>query len=170
MRIGRSCVLGFALASAVLGAASPRAGEVRVYREPQDVVAWLYRDFAWEAVMSSHFSDETFSDQSREVLERYFVKDLAALVLKDRECVRRTKELCKLGSHPLFDSSDPGASDLQVTWVPHSGLVHVMFTYPGNGQRIELDYKVVKSKSGWRVSDILYKEGHTLRGILTLPD
>ena len=159
-----------ALALAVVAAASPRAEEVRAYREPQDVVAWLYRDFAWEAVMSPRFAGDTFIDQPREVLERYFVEDLAALVLMDRECARRTKEICKLDFDPLFASNDPGASDLKVSWVAQSGLVHVTFKYPGNGQRIELDYKVVKSKRGWRVSDIIYKDRHTLRGLLSVPD
>lgn len=136
------------------------------FRKPEEVVAWLYRDFAWEAVLSMQFKGEGFIDQPREVLERYLVGDLAALIVKDRECARRTREVCKLDFHPLFASSDPGAADLEIKAI-RSQLVHVRFRYPGNGERVEVDYGVVYTVAGWRVNDIHYKGKPSLKSLLT---
>jgi hypothetical protein len=50
---------------------SPIAADRQEYKKPEDVVAWLYRDFAWEAIMI-YRPFEVLINQPKEVLEQYF--------------------------------------------------------------------------------------------------
>jgi hypothetical protein len=73
------------------------AGEDRDYQKAEDVVAWLYHDFAWEVVMSeTPLGVGYFGGQPRDVLERYLSKELAALILNDQECSERNSEPCNV--------------------------------------------------------------------------
>ena len=124
---------------------------------PTTVVARLYKDFAWEALGPT---DEAFGkplvEQPRNVLERYFDGTLASLLVNDDACIRRNRGAdCNLGFTPIFASNDPEASDLDIT--PLSGdRVAVSFTYPGNGEKIGLEYLTVRTPNGWRIKDIVY--------------
>jgi hypothetical protein len=130
---------------------------------PSAVVVRLYRDFAWEAVLAPRNDSLPFIEQPRPVLERYLEAGLAGLLLADRECVRRTKEICRINSHPLFDSQDPAATDLEVGAPDAGNIVRVRFRYPGSGARVEIRHVVEFTASGWRIRDIRYEEGASLR-------
>jgi hypothetical protein len=133
---------------------------------PEAVVVRLYRDYAWQAILAPRKEDRPFHAQAGAVLERYLTQDLAALLVADRECVRRTKEICRLDFDPLFGSQDPAAMDLVVGEADRDGIVLVRFKYPGNGQIIEIRHVVVKTARGWRIRDIIGKEGNSLRKLL----
>jgi len=142
------------------------AADYRNYRKPEDVVAWLYRDYAFDAIMSEYWKDASLIQQPENILRLYFTNELTSLILKDRQCVERTHEICNLDFDPIFASQDPGAADLKISPLDSSGVVHVQFTYPSNGEKINLSYAVVKTKSGWRIKDIIYKEGRSLGKLL----
>lgn len=142
------------------------AGESRDYKKPEDVVAWLYRDYSWEAVMDMNWENASLIEQSKKVLTQYFSVELADLILKDRDYVERTHEIGKLDFDPIFASQDPAATKLKISPGSDANHVDVLFQYPGTDEITHLIYKVAKMKSGWRITDIIYKDGVSLSAIL----
>jgi hypothetical protein len=131
------------------------------------VVAKLYRDYAWEAVIDEPSeSGKLLLDQPRQVLEHYFTRQLSELIIQDRACKVRTKEPCKLDFDPIWGSQDPGASDMKIKLGAVPNTVNVQFRYPGNGSFIEMTYRLRKGATGWRISDVQYTSGQSLVGIL----
>ena len=53
------------------------------FQKPEDAVAWLYRDFGWQAFVGRYF-DDIINDQPRNVLQRYFTPRLTGLIIKGR--------------------------------------------------------------------------------------
>jgi hypothetical protein len=170
MGMNRSCILSillFLIFSFVTVPHDTIAAGTHVYEKPEDVVAWIYRDFAFEAIMPLYWKDAYLIDQPRETLQLYFTDDLAFLILKDRQCVEKTHEICNLDFDPIFASQDPGGMDLEISPADKSNTVHVQFMYPGNGQKISLSYEVENTLRGWRIKDIIYESGGSLRKILS---
>lgn len=149
-------LLALAATPAALAQSTPGAGLV-ASAGPTTVVAKLYKDFAWEALGAT---DKAFgkplAQQPRKALERYFDRTLASLLVNDDACIKRNRGAdCNLGFTPIFASNDPEASDLDIT--PLSGdRVAVSFTYPGNGEKVGLEYLTVRTPNGWRIKDIVY--------------
>lgn len=127
------------------------------------IVAKLYRDFAWEALIDEPKQSELeLLNQPRQVLSQYFNNNLVSLLLKDRECQRKTHEICNLDFLPIWAGQDPGAYQLKVLATSNPNIVSVNFLYPSNGGKIELTYRVTKTKEGWRVGDIIQQSGNSL--------
>jgi hypothetical protein len=140
---------------------SPLAG-------PVAVVYRLYRDFAWEAVISEPRGDDSgVMEQPKAVLERYFDTRLTNLILKDRECAQRTGAICNLDFAFIWDSQDPAAYGLTIT--PGTGdTVDVAFKYPDKGSPTRITYQTTKASGHWRISDVRFKsqKGRSLLSIL----
>ncbi|HVR39766.1 MAG TPA: DUF3828 domain-containing protein [Thermoanaerobaculia bacterium] len=135
---------------------------------PIDTVAQLYRVSAWEAIFTEpDWTEQQLIDQPAAVLQKYFDEQLSKLILRDRECVAKTQEICRLDFDPIWDSQDPGAEDLKVLPGPRPNTVKVEFLYPGDGEKIQLVYRMTKTPKGWRISDIEYKGGLSLLKILS---
>jgi hypothetical protein len=132
---------------------------------PAATVNRLYRDFAWEAVMASS-SAPGLAQQPKSVLLRYFTPELATALVADDACATARHEICALDFVPLWDSQDPAAEELQISPSTTPGHVAVRYTYPSTGEVISLDYALVRTKAGWRVSDILYHSGNSLAHLL----
>jgi len=132
------------------------------------VVGNLYRAFAWQALASP---DDVFGkslvEQDSSVLHRYFDRELALLLINDQRCIERTGELCNLDFDPIFASQDPAAADLLIRSITNN-MVAVEFTYPSNGEKVRLEYRLTRSENGWRISDIRYpgKSQATLKQLL----
>lgn len=132
------------------------------------IVAQLYRDFAWEAVVEEpHWHGHELVDQPRAVLLRYFDERLTNLLLADRACNARTHGICKLDFLFMWDSQDPAATELKVLPTSDSGVVRVTFRYPNGGKSVYLKYKLVRTASGWRIDDIVNGSQWALRALLT---
>ena len=142
------------------------AAAPRIYEKPEDVVAWVYRDFAFSVIMPFYWDDASLTEQPEETLLLYFTDELASLIIKDRQCAEDTYGICNLDFDPIFASQDPAAMDLEITPADESNTVHVQFTYPGNGQKIRISYEVEKTPRGWRIKDIIYSDIRSLRKIL----
>lgn len=123
------------------------------------VVAQLYKDYAWEAIVSVHASfGEGLAHQSRAVLEKYFDPTLAALLVGDSECQRRVQGICNLDFDLLFASQDPRVADLDV--VPLApGRVAVAFADPVSQNKTRLEFRLVMVGAKWKVADIIYPNG-----------
>jgi hypothetical protein len=147
---------------------SPRAVKGSAATEGQTaVLSRLYRDFAWEATGGDNGPGSlTFVDQPRAVLLRYLVPELATLLLKDRECASRSSAICRLDFAPLWDSQDPEVADVSFTLLPRrpkSVVAHLR----ANGRRATtIVYQMQATKAGWRIADIQFADGRSLRALL----
>ncbi len=126
------------------------------------LVRQMYASYAWEAVMARPDRTPLF-DESAAVLRRYFDHALTGLVLSNQACERRTREVCRLDMMPLWDSSDPGAVDLQVDGTPTPGEVQVRFHRPGDSAWTVIRFDCVATRDGLRIHDIIYADGTRLR-------
>ena len=144
--------------------------EHRDYQKPEDVVAWLYHDFAWEVVISKSPLDAgRFYGQPKDVLERYLSKELATLILNDQKCTQHYGEPCNVNFLMLWNSQDPTATDLRISKADADNIVRVQYEYPHNGEIVKIDFKVEKFEHGLRITDIIYEGGISLQKILRNP-
>ena len=135
-------------------------------QENVELVRRLYQLYAWEAAERPVRAQKAFVEEPRERLEEFLEPGLASLLRRDRECVERTREVCKLSFSPLWASQDPGATNLVVLPATQGGTVNVQFSHPGSGQQVVLRFSVVATQSGPRIADIEYTRGSTLRKLL----
>jgi len=124
-------------------------------RADVNVVRSLYDEFAGEAVLEDPETQKPLLDQSGVVLMRYFTPELSALILRDRECAARTREICNLDFSPIWDSQDPSGATVKMAGEPTLGSVRTTVGYP-NGERRELVFQLTKTSVGWRIADIVY--------------
>lgn len=127
-----------------------------------DPVVRLYRDFAWEAVIDTPTAGSGLLSQSDAVWSRYFSPRLVKLLRNDRQCVSRTRAICKLDFSPIWASQDPGAARLKVVPGDTPQTVNVSFDYPGNRERIGMKFFLQKSGARWLIDDIQYGDGQRL--------
>ena len=133
---------------------------------PRQVVTQLYQKYSWEADPQSTATDSIpLLNQPESELARYFDADLVALLIADRECARRSGEVCLLDWDPIWDSQDPAAKDLIIRSLRTNALL-VRFRHPYTGEERALEYHLVNTPAGWRISDIRYKNGVSLREAL----
>lgn len=141
--------------------ASPSSGGV-------EVVAQLYRDFAWEVVVDEPiWHGHSLAELPRKALARYFDDSLVKLFLNDRACEEKGQGICRLDFDVIWDSQDPaGANAVNVTATKDSNVVAVAFRRGSNGETTKLRYSVVRTKAGWRIRNIAYEDRDTLRRLL----
>ena len=125
------------------------------------VVARLYRNFAWEAVLAQPGATG-LAQQPVSVLMQYFTPKLASALAEDAACAERRREVCALDFTLLWASQDPAAQDLYVTAGDGPSQVQVRFTYPSTRQVVQLTFRLVHTHSGWRVADIVYPSSPSL--------
>ncbi|MRV76139.1 hypothetical protein GJ700_30970 [Duganella sp. FT92W] len=148
---------------AALAIAIPaRPAEVR---PPQvALVSNLYQTFAYEAVLEAPDA-RGMIDQPRAVLLRYFTPELAELLLRDRACVAKTREICRLDFLPLWGNQDPDGASVQVGQGASPTSVIASLRFAGTSSR--LTYTLIQTTRGWRIADIAYGDGRaTLKEIL----
>jgi hypothetical protein len=131
---------------------------------PEQTVRRLYHDYAWEAVMTAQ-AGTSLADQPQQVLRRYFTPRLASAIRSDSQCAAQNHDICALDFSPIWDSQDPGAYDLTVSSLADSRVL-VQFKTPQGDKASRLEYRLVRLQSGWRISDIVYPEGGSLRSLL----
>ena len=134
-----------------------------------EVVASLYKDFAWQAFTSQHeLFGKGVADQDLATLERYFAPELASLLLQDVACKAKTQGICNLDFDLLFDSQDPRIADLHVARIA-SGMVAVEFIDPVTYEKTELEFRLELLAGKWKIIDIRYQRNDetSLREILS---
>lgn len=130
--------------------------------EPTDAVSFvaeLYRAYAWEAVVDKPYLGPGLFGEPREVMARYLAPELVEGVLADRQRSADSGDIGALDYAPMWASQDPAASQLRIRAGAQPAEVRVEFVYPGNGQRIGIDYRLVQTAIGWRVVDIRSDDG-----------
>lgn len=130
------------------------------------LVSSLYKAFAFEAVLDEPMGPY-FIDQPKEVLLRYITPDLFELIHRDRVCTSTTHEICRLDFAPLWGNQDPAGTSVSFKTGPSGDTVvgHMRI----GSQSTQLVYSLVQTRAGWRINDITYDNGWTLRKILGAP-
>jgi hypothetical protein len=103
----------------------------------------------------------------KRTLSKYFDKELTTLFIKDDECKKREQGVCNLDFDPIYDAQDfeEKTTNLQIAAVAgQPDLFNVTFTNLGTRTLV---YRLTSTPSGWRISDIKYPEGPSLKEILS---
>ena len=126
---------------------------------PEDFLGSLYR-------FHQPWTEQRGWWDNKQTLSKYFDKELTALFLKDAECQKREQGVCNLDFDPIYDAQDfEKTTNLQITAVAgQPDLFKVTFTNLGTRTLV---YKLTNTPSGWRISDIKYAEGPSLKETLS---
>ncbi len=125
---------------------------------PQALVADLYR-------VHNRKHSPFFQTRSRALLYKYFEKDLADLIWRD--AVKSKGEVGALDGDPLYDAQDMEIKKFAIgkpSYADHKATVNV--TFENLNQPKSFVFILVNGRSGWRISNIEYGEGRSLRGYL----
>lgn len=163
MALGRSCRLVIALL--ILPATAALAQST-----PTEAVTRLYRDYAWEVVFASAPAGATgFAQSPKAALTKYVDTSLARLLVADQACLARGEGICNLDFAPLWGSQDPAVSEFEIGATRDPAIIRVKYTIPGGDQEVTIDLQLVRTPAGWRVRDIFYEGGNSLRELLSTP-
>lgn len=144
-----------------LAAAAPHDAEVAAVRA-------LYVRYAAESVTDDPASP-TLATAPRAVLRQHLTKELTRLWLRDRDCVQRTREICRIDFAVIWDSQDPVGTVVSLAWDAQQRRVAASLRRADGSTQV-LAYSLVKETSGWRIADIDYGDGRSsLRQLLMAP-
>jgi Protein of unknown function (DUF3828) len=127
----------------------------------KDLVAQFYQ---------AHRSKHDPLDETR-LLDRYFDAALLKLYLKDK---REAKgEVGRLDGDPLYNAQDIEISEFSVSAPEMAGgpsrtgiQTRVTVHFKNLGKATRILYMLTKTADGWRISDIRYDDGSSLKKIL----
>ena len=103
-----------------------------------------------------------FQTRSRALVDKYFEKSLADLIWKD---ARTSKgEVGVIDGDPLYDAQDMEIKNFVIARPRfEEGRAMVDANFENFGQKKTITYIVVKGPAGWRIRDLVYSEGRTLK-------
>jgi hypothetical protein len=141
----------FVLLATVLIAAIAAATDAT----PKDLVAQLY-----QAHRSSH--DPLVETRS---LDRYFDAPLLKLYLRDKKEAKG--EVGRLDGDPLYNAQDLEISHFSISPPEtNKGETQVTVRFNNIGKATRLIYVLSHTSAGWKISDIRYDDGSSLKKIL----
>jgi hypothetical protein len=142
---------GFVLLVTIATAASSIAAEL----SPKNIVAQLYQ---------AHRSKHDPLDQT-DLLGRYFDPDLLKLYLKDKR--EANGEVGRLDGDPLYNAQDTEIKDFSISGAETVGAeTRVTVHFKNLDRPTRLVYVLTRTADGWRISDIRYDDGSSLKKIL----
>ena len=125
---------------------------------PNALVADLYR-------VHNRKHSPFFQTRSRALLYKYFEKSLADMIWKD--AVSSKGEVGALDGDPLYDAQDMEIKKFAIVKPSYEGgKAKVNVTFDNFGKPQSFVFTLVNGRTGWRISDIDYGEGRSLRGYL----
>jgi hypothetical protein len=160
MRLIKSILLIVALSLGANLFAAPQNSPTAAAKliSPRVLVLDLYRQHAKKR-------GPFFQTRSRALLTRYFTKDLADLIWKDR--VTAKGEVGALDGDPLYNAQDMEIKNLKVHEPQLAeGVTRVLVSFSNFGKQQEIKFVVVSKAAGWKIANIEYQDGTTLLGIL----
>ena len=126
-------------------------------RDAEKLVTNLYRD---------HDGNRSpfFQTDSRAPLDLYFEPSLAELIWKD--VVDAKGEVGALDFDPLYDGQDVDPKNLIIHPAqPDGATLRVPVSYDNYGQKRKLTYVLASAGGAWKISNIRYDDGRTLRDV-----
>jgi hypothetical protein len=125
---------------------------------PGALVADLYREH-------NRKHSPFFQTRSRALLYKYFEKSLADAIWKD--AVTSKGEVGALDGDPLYDAQDMEIKKFAIGKSRfEGGKATVNVTFENFGQPKSFVFTLVNGRGGWRINNIEYGEGRSLRGYL----
>jgi hypothetical protein len=125
---------------------------------PTKVVTELYRAHNGKA-------DPLQYPASKKLLGAYFEKGLLSLFLKDQS--ESKGEVWKLDFDPLYAAQDFDIKDFSVALVAEQkDSAEVAASFKNKGTSEKIVFLLLPTAQGWRITDIKYSDGSTLKGIL----
>jgi Protein of unknown function (DUF3828) len=122
---------------------------------PNALVASLYQ-------AHNHKRGPFFQTRSKALLYQYFEKDLADMIWKDR--INAKGEVGVIDGDPLYDAQDMEIKNFSISKAKQDGTnASVDVNFENLGQKKTITFLLVNGKTGWRIHDIAYGEGRTLR-------
>ena len=126
---------------------------------PKDLVAQLY-----QAHRSKH--DPLVETK---LLDRYFDAPLLKLYLKDKQEAKG--EVGRLDGDPLYNAQDMEISHFSISSPEIAkGEAQVTVRFKNMGKSARIVYVLIPASAGWRISDIRYDDGSSLKKILQAPN
>src|SRR6516225_2199899 len=102
---------------------------------------------------------------SKKLLGAYFEKGLLSLFLKDQS--ESKGEVGKLDFDPLYDAQDFDIKDFSIALVAQQkDSAEVAASFKNIGTNEKIVFLLSNTAQGWRITDIKYSDGQTLKGIL----
>jgi hypothetical protein len=142
----------------------------------QEIVAKLYTAYAWQPLWRSLDVRTSINHENLNTLKKYFTPELVSLLNADKKCAELdSMRSCNIDFDMLFTSQDPHVFAISVGRGKSDEQVVVTFNdeYPFTNYKAPHKYSVIcvvaKTKAGWRISDILYGEGSSLKSKLRRP-
>ena len=127
---------------------------------PDAVVSALYKAHAAE---QSPFFQTT--DRAR--LDKYFEPTLASLIWQD--AVTANGEVGAIELDPLYAAQDMDIRNLVVQPAQVEGnKARVIVTFENFGEKVQLTYSLALVGNEWRIADIAYADGPTLREMVVI--
>src|SRR3954454_12857087 len=103
-----------------------------------------------------------FQTRSRALVNKYFEKDLAQLIWSD--AVKSKGEVGVLDGDPLYDAQDMEIKHFVINKAHHESSGDLVdATFENFGEKKKITFIMVKGAAGWRIHDIDYGSGRTLR-------
>ena len=122
---------------------------------PKDLVAQFYQ---------AHRSKHDPLDETA-LLGRYFDPALLKLYLKDKR--EANGEVGRLDGDPLYNAQDMEIKDFSVSAPEIAGVgARVTVNFKNLGKPTRVIYMLDRTANGWKISDIRYDDGSSLKKIL----
>jgi len=103
-----------------------------------------------------------FQRRSRALVDKYFVKSLADLIWKDAHGPKG--EVGVIDGDPLYDAQDMEIKNFAIGKSTNEGTKSkVPVTFDNFGEKKTVTFLLAKGTAGWRIEDIDYGGGRTLR-------
>ena len=129
-----------------------------VHSSPEALVSDLYKQ---RENNHSPFSQT----KDRGLVNKYFSERLAQLIWKD--AVSSKGEVGALDFDPLYDAQDFEIKNFALRKSKsEKEIAEVVASFENMGSKTEITYSLVLTKGGWKISDIKYKDGRHLVGLL----
>lgn len=146
----------------ILSSGYPQSATLAPADSPENFIRSLYK---------YHLSqyDKNYWFDNKEKLSKYFDSTLIALLLHDEKCKNETHGICNLDFDPIIDAQDLDNKypvSIEVKRLNYKSQTHckVIFT---NITKRTICYELRRTKLGWRVSDITYSNGQSLKKLLS---
>ncbi|HEX7313918.1 MAG TPA: DUF3828 domain-containing protein [Pyrinomonadaceae bacterium] len=167
----RKVVLSFVVIACVAAAAAAQTGitplpknklEAPVVMFPETVVKELYR-------VHRNGAGRVFERQGRKHQQKFFDQKLAALIWKNLS-ETPDGEVGNIDFDPLYNAQDTRIKNFRVgASIIKGGAATVPVTFMNFEQKVRIEFRLVNTKQGWKVSNIVYGGGMDFVQILSQP-
>jgi len=154
----KTSVLFAIIFAVVLTATSSLAAE-----SPEEFLRGLYK------MHITSFNKNIYWFDKKKELEKYFDTELSSLFLKDEQCKKKTREICNLDFDPILaaqDFDEKSKLNLKVQKLPDKSKGKYKVTFSNMGTTT-IVYELKQAPGGWRIADVIYTKGSSLRKILS---